>query len=165
LVQADLCRAPFAPTTRFNLIGIFDVLEHIDDDSRVLRALRSWAAPGGALLVTVPAGPSLWSRFDVAACHRRRYTVQTLRQKLVLADFKIEYLSPFMTCLYPLLWTRRRLLQWREGSAFDFAREELRIVPGVNSLLTWVLLAETAVIKARRRMPCGTSLIAIARAP
>jgi SAM-dependent methyltransferase len=165
LVQADICCAPFLPAIRFNLIGIFDVLEHIDDDRRMLDALRSWTAPGGALLITVPAAPALWSPFDVAACHRRRYTVDTLREKLVEAGFRIEYLSPFMACLYPLLWAHRRFPYPRRRGRlpFDMAREELRVVPVVNSALAWLLWPEPAVIRARRRIPFGTSLIAIAR--
>jgi len=164
LVQADACRPPFLPDVRFSLVCVFDVIEHLDDDRQVLRSLRNVAALPGALLVTVPAVPALWSAFDDAAHHRRRYTPESLRDVLTDSGFTVEYLSPFMMVLYPLLWARRRWSRGRSGrAAFDFARQELRIVPGVNELLAWGLSREASFIDGRRRLPFGTSLIAVAR--
>ena len=53
---------------------MLDVLEHIEDDAGALAAARDALAPGGRLLLTVPAMPCLWSRHDEANCHFRRYT-------------------------------------------------------------------------------------------
>ncbi|HYN88796.1 MAG TPA: class I SAM-dependent methyltransferase, partial [Ardenticatenaceae bacterium] len=67
LLQGDMRRPPF--DAEFDLIGLFDVLEHLPDDVQVLRDLYAMLAPGGRLLMTVPAGPSLWSYFDEASGH------------------------------------------------------------------------------------------------
>src|SRR5262245_37315921 len=70
LVQGNASQAPFSKT--FHLIGMFDVLEHIQDDIGALRDIRSLLDPDGALLLTVPAHASLWSYFDEASRHCRR---------------------------------------------------------------------------------------------
>ena len=62
LVRGDMSHPPFE--ARFDLIGLFDVLEHLADDRRVLRDVRAMLAPGGRLVLTVPAHPELWSYFD-----------------------------------------------------------------------------------------------------
>src|SRR5580704_14188447 len=62
LVQADADFPPFS--VRFDVVGLFDVIEHLDDDVGVLRQLRQLVKPGGALMLTVPADPNLWSYFD-----------------------------------------------------------------------------------------------------
>src|SRR3989449_2419505 len=58
LIQTDVLEWKTSET--FDLVGLFDVLEHLDDDVRVLRALREQLRPGGHLLVTVPAHMALW---------------------------------------------------------------------------------------------------------
>lgn len=165
LVRGDIVRSPFTPATRFHVIAMFDVIEHIDEESDVLAAVRMMLAPDGLLMLTVPASPQLWSAFDEAAGHRRRYTVEGLRARLIQAGFRVEYLSPFMAALYPLAWIRRRVARrpvTAEG-AFEFARRDLRIVPVINPLLRWFLSREARLIAARARLPFGTSLIAVAR--
>lgn len=169
LVQGDVRVSPFA--TSFDLIALFDVLEHLPQDESVLECIRGMLRPGGRLLVTVPAYPSLWSYFDEAALHQRRYTPVELRSKLRTAGFEIEYLSPFMSLLFPVMWLGRRLRgALRGGRPEDTAARrrlsegELRIVPGINSLLAWLMRPEAAWVSRRRRLPFGTSLIALATA-
>ena len=164
MVQGDVSAAPFGPSVRFDLIGMFDVLEHIDDDREVLASVRARMAPGAAFLLTVPAAPALWSSFDEAAGHRRRYTNDELSGKLARAGFRVEYLSPFMLVPYPLMWAKRLLanrFRSREGSACIV--EELKVVPILNSAMTFVVSREVPLIRSRRHLPFGTSLIAIAR--
>jgi SAM-dependent methyltransferase len=72
LVQGDVRQCPFGKP--FNLIGMFDVLEHIPEEMKTLRALREALAPGGRLLLTVPAHQYLWSYFDESSQHCRRYS-------------------------------------------------------------------------------------------
>lgn len=164
VVQADVQRSPFSPSLRFDLIGMFDVLEHVDDDCRVLADIRSWLTDAGMLMLTVPASPALWSAFDVAAHHRRRYTAEELESKLTGAGFRVEYLSPFMVSLYPLAWIKRRFHSSRiQRDPFAAVIDDLRIVPVVNGALEWLLSRELRPIAARRRLPFGVSLIAIAR--
>jgi SAM-dependent methyltransferase len=81
-------------------VGLFDVLEHIQDDAAFLADLRKLLAPEGRLYMTVPADPSLWSVEDEQAAHYRRYTRATLGRVLERAGFRVE----FMTHLFSYLW-------------------------------------------------------------
>ena len=70
--QADPPPLPF-DDSRFDLVTALDVLEHVDDDQRLLGEMRRVLRPGGVALVTVPAFRALWSAQDVVSQHRRRY--------------------------------------------------------------------------------------------
>lgn len=170
LVQGDIHHPPFA--VGFQVIGLFDVLEHLPDDGRVLRDLRAMLAPNGALVLTVPANKALWSYFDEVSHHVRRYEQSELRQRLEENGFRVEYLSPFMMSIYPLVWINRKLAsrlkargeQQDEAHRSDtLSEQELSIIPGVNEILAWVLGVEARLVYAGRRLPFGTSLIAVAR--
>ena len=102
---------------QFDLVGMFDVLEHIPQERETLAALWNYLAPGGRLLLTVPAHPVLWSYFDEAAQHCRRYSVQDLREKLVEAGFQVEFLSQFMACIFPMVWIYRKMRGLRRSSS------------------------------------------------
>jgi SAM-dependent methyltransferase len=168
LVQADIYDWPFH--SPFNLIGMFDVLEHLPDDRQVLRQLHQALAPGGCLVLTVPAHRGLWSYSDVFAQHYRRYAPADLSQALGECGFVVEYLTQFMMVLYPLMWLGRRLAAWIQPCAEgardrDLFLRELRIVPVFNGMLTWLLAWEAGRIARQKRLPLGTSLLAIARKP
>lgn len=167
LLQGDVHAPPFE--AGFHIIGLFDVLEHMPDDAEVLVALQRVLVPGGRLILTVPAHPGLWSYFDEAGRHCRRYREIEMLGKLVGAGYRIEYSSYFMMSLYPLLWAGRRLAALRGGQSAgeDRAREltsaELRVLPGINELLALLLAQEMRLILRRRHLPVGSSLVAIAR--
>ena len=149
-----------------DLISLFDVLEHIDDDRGTLRFLHSILAPGGALILTVPAHPFLFDEMDELARHRRRYQRAELREKLVGAGFKILVLSHFMSPLVPPLvavrWLGRRLFGRRPSHARR--RVEFRVVPVINGLLKGLLSLERSWIRLVPSVPIpfGSSLVAVA---
>ena len=163
--QGDLFDLPEAEP--FGLMGIFDTLEHIPDDERVLRKLHSLIAPGGALLVTVLAHPWLWSYFDEAAHHCRRYTNRELAAKLKAAGFGVAFCSQFMMSILPMVWLSRKLNpEVNKGrTEHELTENELKIVPGLNGLLTALLSMEAAWVGGHRSLPLGTSLVAVARRP
>lgn len=168
LVQGDLHHPPFQ--TEFDMIGAFDVLEHLADDVQMLIDLHALLAPGGMLLITVPAYASLWSEVDELARHCRRYAPEDLREKLTLSGYQVEYVTPYMCSLYPLVWLSRKVAHWlrrrisrRTPSAQEEFAQELRILPGINTLLIWILMQEVWLLMRRATLPCGTSLLAIAR--
>jgi len=167
LVQADLHHPPFV--ARFDLVGLFDVVEHLADDVRVLRDLAALLAPEAALLVTVPASRRLWSSYDETVRHRRRYEPAELAARLREAGYRVEYLTPYMSAIFPLVWARRKLARrGRAGSDADshaLAEGEFRVVPGLNALLRLCLAPEARRIARRRTLPFGTSLVAVARKP
>ena len=170
LVQGRVEQQPFA--TPFDLVGMFDVLEHIQDDRATLRQIRALLNPGGYLLVTVPAGKALWSRFDDEAHHCRRYEQDELRSRLVEAGLVVEYLTPFMMSLYPLA----RAARWWSGQAnrvrLEFNRPVKSVIEtditvrlGLNELMALLLKWELPTLRRRALMPMGTSLMALARLP
>ncbi len=168
LVQGDIHTPPFG--TQFDLIGLFDVLEHLPDDMQILRDLHAMLAPGGVLLLTVPAHRSLWSYFDEASHHCRRYELAELQSKLVGTGYRVEYLTQYMATIFPLVWLGRRLAALIDrrpsGDAdrtHDLAHRELRITPVVNDLLAVLLAQEARVIGRLGSLPIGTSLVAVAR--
>jgi len=166
LIQTDVLHCNFRDA--FDLVGLFDVLEHLDDDLQALRALRQQLRPGGRLLLTVPAHMALWSDYDGASGHRRRYSRHELVARLAEAGFEVEYCTEFMCVLLPLLFVRRRL-GWgcarvgkEPADAADRIKMELQINPLLNRALELLLRPEPWWIKHKRRLPGGTSLLALA---
>jgi SAM-dependent methyltransferase len=155
--------------TSFDLIGLFDVLEHIPDDISTLVRLHEMLLPSGLLCLTVPAHPSLWSYFDEASHHCRRYQLRELNRKLKETGYQVEYISYFMASIFPLVWLKRRLSEVKRQqniatqSSDDLVAAELRIVPGLNQILTWFLKQEARLVGWRWKLPMGTSIVAIAR--
>ena len=169
VVQANAGCTPFR--VGFDLVGMFDVLEHTPDDMQVLRDLHALLVPGGVLLLTVPAGKVLWSYFDEISHHCRRYEAPELTERLRRAGFELELVTHYMAAIYPLVRLIRRLRlpsqQCRDGGldAIGALRSEFTIVPVANALLTLVLRVEAAWVSLGNRLPFGTSLVAVARRP
>lgn len=168
LLQGDVRALPFG--VQFDLIGLFDVLEHLPGDERTLRALAAALKEGGALVLTTPAHPALWSYFDEASHHCRRYVRAELEGKLLRAGLTLEYVTEYMASPLPLVWLGRRLMSALDRRPTDnpqrirgLAGSELRVVPVVNDVLAFLLRLETRLVDARRRLPVGTSLVAVAR--
>ena len=142
----------------YDLIVLLDVLEHIPDDKGALIALRRKLAPGGRLMLAVPAMPSLWSGHDVAHHHQRRYTSRTLEAVVRAAGYRTLRRTAFNSLLLPAIvgvrWLNRLLR--REGG------DEDRIPPApVNRLLAWLFGAERHVA-VRGLFPLGVSLALVA---
>jgi SAM-dependent methyltransferase len=163
LVQGDIRNSPFGK--EFDVLGMFDVLEHLPEDQEILRLAGRSLRPGGKLLLTVPAHQSLWSYFDDAAGHCRRYSLDGIRQKLENAGFEVEFLTEFMACIFPLVWSYRKLsgLLKKSTPPKQLASEEFRVVPMVNELMTRVLSLEAKWVSHGHILPLGTSLLAVAR--
>lgn len=163
LVQADIRNSPFGK--QFDLVGMFDVLEHLAEDQETLRLVHNSLRPGGKLLLTVPAHQSLWSYFDEAAHHCRRYSANGIRRKLENEGFEVEFLSQFMACIFPIVWAYRKLagLRRKTDSTKQLASEEFRLVPVVNQILTGLLHLEAKWICRGHSLPVGTSLVVVAR--
>jgi 2-polyprenyl-3-methyl-5-hydroxy-6-metoxy-1,4-benzoquinol methylase len=150
------------PTRSFDIIAAFDVLEHIADVPRVLEQVRARLRRNGRLIVSVPALQSLWSSFDVASGHERRYSLPLLTRTLRAAGFDVEYRTYFFSLLYPAMWLRHRLIRTHVDDLGSLLDSQFRVVPGVNQLAYEVLRQEAHLIRGRRRLPIGTSIAAIA---
>jgi len=116
-------------------------------------------------LLTVPAHLNLWSYFDEASGHCRRYSRKQLESTLAECGFRVEYMTEFMMALYPVLWLARRLSAWmrKPNSAPTDSLPDLRVIPVLNQLLPLLLYWELPLLRRRIRIPLGSSLLAIAR--
>jgi SAM-dependent methyltransferase len=141
-----------------------DVLEHLDDDTAGLRAAAALVRPGGLLLVTVPALPSLWGKQDEVSQHRRRYTRRTLLELFDGARLHRPRTTYFNSLLFlPIAAVRcaRRLVSDGGNDRSDF--EDNR--PGlINDQLRRLFSSERHLV-GRVNLPIGVSLMAIHRAP
>jgi SAM-dependent methyltransferase len=164
LVQGDARNLPFGK--QFALIGMFDVLEHIAEDRETLRSLHEMLAPGGKLILTVPAHQFLWSHFDEAAHHCRRYSPAHIRRSLSETGFAIDFLSQFMASIFPLVWAFRKIGSLRgpvtEGEAKKQAMQEFNVVPVINGVLASLINLEARWLARGHRLPFGTSLVVVA---
>ncbi len=155
-------RIPFG-ATRFDLVVMTDVLEHLDDPGAALRALHARLTPGGSILITVPAGPWMWSDHDVTHHHRRRFRARDLDLILRGSGFATIYLSHYNFLLFPLIAGARMLPRTRSRDR-TAPRHDLAMPSApVNRLLRAVFASERFVIGSAR-VPFGVSLIALARA-
>jgi SAM-dependent methyltransferase len=107
VVRADAHHLPVA-SERADLVIAFDIIEHLEDDDLAVAELRRITAPGGRLLLAVPADPSLWSDHDVAVGHLRRYTRETLARVLSGAGFRIDEMRSWNVLLRPMAAIHRK---------------------------------------------------------
>ena len=147
---------------RFAALFFLDVIEHLDDDARALREGVRVLAPGGVVVVTVPAFMFLWSEHDVVNQHRRRYRRPQLAALLGAAGLAVERLTYFNFYLFPLA-TADRLASPR---AHRRVEAELTVPrPWVNRLMGETFRSERHRVAdpARNAFPFGLSLLAVGR--
>lgn len=150
---------PFLETQMFDLICLFDVLEHVEDDLGALRAVRGLLAPGASAIITVPAYKRLFGPHDIQLHHKRRYEREELRNLLVDAGLEVEKLSFMNTGLLPVAWLLR---VWDKAKSKDRASGAAFPPPLINIILSWIFGAE-AYLLPQTDLPFGLSLIAIVR--
>ena len=128
----------------FHLVCALDILEHVDDDEGVLGELSRVAAPGAALLLSVPLHPSHWTAFDDFVGHRRRYEPGRLVVKLADHGYSVEQsavygMMPESSTLRDLgMWflthRRKRAMWWYSHVFMPLAvrfQEKLTLAPGM----------------------------------
>ena len=147
---------PFS-TERFDLICLFDVLEHIDADLETLIAIKSFLSKGGRILITVPANPWLWGIHDTFLHHKRRYSLSELSKKVHWAGFRPTTISYFNTLLFPLaVLARLKDRLFRHQSASGSSVPPLY----VNRLFSGIFGLERFII-GKYNMPFGVSIVCV----
>ena len=161
LVRGSIAALPVA-SGRAAAVTALDVLEHVEDEGAALRELVRITRPTGLVALHVPAFPALWSDWDVALGHRRRYTLPELHRLVEGAGLAIR------RCVYvnsaaflPILLYRRLRTRRRPGAA---ERLEDHVPPAALNALLYALF----VVPARWRWfapPVGVSILCIAEKP
>ena len=159
LLQVDARRIPFQD--EFDVIGAFDVLEHIEEDEVVLASMLNALRPGGGVAITVPQHPRLWSATDENACHVRRYKVGELREKVLRAGFTLVFETSFVSLLLPAMLASR--LAMRRTRAETESISELSLPPWLNRMFEIVMNTERYLIQRGLRFGWGGSRLLIAR--
>jgi|SRR3989338_657067 len=164
-IQADFDEVKFKKNS-LPAIGIFDVLEHIEKDRRLLQKLYDALIPGGKLYITVPAFNFLWSAQDNYAQHYRRYSMKHIIKLLNLFHFTVDYSTYFFSIFFMgILFLRS--LPYRLGLSKKYTTEQFKkemsiefgvIDPFILSLFKW----ELNHIKAKKNIPIGSSIILVA---
>jgi SAM-dependent methyltransferase len=170
--QLNLCDTDFE--SRINLaqysgIGLFDVIEHIDDDKSVLKKIHTLMVPGGYLFITVPANQKLWSDWDEFTCHKRRYSMNEFIVLIKDAGFSIERVSYFMFILYPFVRLSRmpsienfiKTLHFNENIQKSI-HETLGKHSILNECFYYLFSIEISLLKYHN-LPFGSSIICVAK--
>lgn len=159
--QMDAYRLPFFE--EFDVIGAFDVLEHLSNDGAALKEMYRTVKPGGGLMLTVPQHSWLWSALDSAAGHKRRYSRKEIEHKVQSAGFKVLFMTSFVTLLLPFMVISR----WAKARRFKGDRSkmqsEVNLPLALNSLFKFICSWETVMIRKKISLPIGGSLLCVAR--
>jgi len=137
-----------------------DKERHVSNDLASLRSIHRRLKPGGALLLTVPANPWMWSAHDAAHHHFRRYTKKQLEELFLRSGLEVQLLSYFNTLLYPLVAAARIAGKVTRKESAD---DKLPSAP-INATLNKLFGLEAAML-GRIPMPFGVSLVAVVRRP
>lgn len=143
-----------------DLAGMTDVLEHVEDDERVIRECFRVLKPGGTLLITVPALSWLYSEHDRALGHARRYSRGEIRRLLERCGFRVKRVTYFNALLLPAAVAVRLLSGFRRGTRPQ--ADPLDLANPWNWLAYRVLLIEKALIRVMD-LPLGLSLLCVAQ--
>lgn len=146
----------------FDLIAMFDVLEHIEDDAGAIEAVKRHLAPTGWVVITVPAFQFLWSDHDERRHHFRRYTPARLNQIFAGAGLRPHYQGYFNFWLFPVAVVLR-LFKGLLPSKQTTARSDIRSPSYLtNKMLRWLFATERRAM-GRLALPFGLSYIISAR--
>lgn len=151
---------------KYSAIGLFDVLEHIEDDVSFLKKSLKVLKSGGYVFITVPANMGLWSAVDEASGHKRRYSLKTMRSLLVKSGLKPVYLTYYNSIIFFPQFVFRKILfnnKIIKKNKIKILGEGLKIPPGaINILLKTVMFIESKLIPGLS-LPFGSSIIIVAQ--
>ena len=161
LIEADLTQ-PLPPSIEVaDGVLALDVIEHIDDDRAAVGRLGQLVCPGGLVIVSVPALPELFSRFDEVQGHRRRYVPERLKVAFVGSGLNVEKIFWWGEWMLPVL-RRMRRAKGKEDDRRTYA-DYLRLPSWPARWLMGVAFAWEQGRALDGKLKTGTSLFAVAR--
>ena len=166
-VCGSALRLPFRSGC-FHVVAAFDVLEHCEPEAVALAELARVLAPGGRLLLSVPAYEWAWTDFDEENGHHRRYTRRRLVRAVEGAGLQVERTTYAFTSVFPFFAAERLLRRVRRRRS-EGAPADIVSLPEVSPLVERVLLGLARLDRAllgNRDLPFGSSvLLAASKAP
>ena len=140
----DIFRRNASLREKFDVIFLFDVLEHISEEFAFLQALLSHLAAEGSLVVNVPAGQWAYSSYDVAAGHVRRYSVRNLKRVMAVNGLGLKNWSYWGLPLVPSLLIRKLWLMGKHNESevicagFDSRSNTINKMMAILSRMEWL---------------------------
>jgi SAM-dependent methyltransferase len=159
IMRAPLPELLDVPDRHYDVIGAFDVIEHIDDDRAAIASIATKLKPGGKFVMTVPAHQWMWSAHDVVNHHKRRYSKRALRALIEASPVELDAIGYFNSLLFPLAVAERLSSKLRGN---DSAGLTLPPAP-INSAFERTFALERHLV-GRLPLPVGLSLFAVASA-
>ena len=148
------------PDASLEYVTALDVLEHTPDDRAVASGFYRLLKPGGVALVTVPASMALWSDWDVALHHFRRYSRPQLKALFPEAQWELLYVNYTNVVVYPAVWLVRKWRKWFPQKGGQARSEDKLPAPWLNAVLRWLFVRPAFW---RVPFPFGVSLLLVAR--
>ena len=164
LFKGSVTKMPFK-SDFFDVVTCLDVLYHkqIKDDKGAMREIYRVLKPDSLLILTDSACPLMYSRHDIAAHTRERYTRKEMCRRLNACGFIIKRASYFNTFLFPFIFIMRKidnLINKNKPVSTDVGY----ISPFANKILKSIFMLESHVLK-RISLPFGVSVLCIAEKP
>lgn len=153
----------FSSDETFDLVIAVDVLEHIEDDAGALRRLAGYLRPGGALLVTVPMDPALWSTADEFSGHFRRYTRDSLAGVAGDAGLTVDSTASYGFPVTRLLWKTKRRVPAAESWLVNEGKRPNPLRLAVARAVSGLAQAATSIDRLFTRSDKGVGLLAVFR--
>jgi SAM-dependent methyltransferase len=158
LTKVDDIALPFKDKT-YDMVGAFDVLEHIENQTGALKEWKRILKDDGAVVITVPAYQWLWSDHDKSLYHERRYTTARIKQAATEAGLRVEKKSYAIVFSLPLV-VAFRYINKITGKETDSETSYVEVPKWVNSLFTQFLYLE-ALMHNFIKFPFGTTVVTI----
>jgi SAM-dependent methyltransferase len=136
----------------FDSVVCLNVIEHVDDDVGALRNVREALAHGGRAVVLVPSGPWNFGTLDEALGHRRRYTVDGLREVAERAGLAVTEVIPFNRLSSLPWWVNGRLLRRRSAGRFQIGTVDW-LTPAARRLDRFLPLPPLSLVAVMERRP------------
>ncbi|MFN4285605.1 MAG: methyltransferase domain-containing protein [Lacibacter sp.] len=155
-LQLDALKMPFHAA--YDAVGMFDVLEHIDENVTAIRNVHKILVPRGLFFISVPQYAWMWSSTDDEAFHKRRYSRKESKEKLYQSGFRVLYYGSFMFTLFPFMYVSRILTKRREGNG-----TELEMNPFINYVFRFLSRLDILLINAGFQLPFGGSIMCVAQ--
>jgi SAM-dependent methyltransferase len=163
VAAADATRLPF-PDGAFDFVITQDVMEHVPDEAKMADELHRVCAPGGLVLVLVPAHKWLWSTRDIRLHHCRRYQLSRLKKVVAKTGLEPVHATYTDSFLIPPMWACLKLAKKTPEGVPDLTADAPGNAGIVNAVFRAVARTEAGFAR-RMGIPTGVAATVLARKP